>query len=206
MDLFRWFDRKKKSAKDLTAELPPAVRFIKPPVVMTIAEWDRINDETPTQFLQYGWRRGEENEFTRPWDQQLKFAYQHGQQYKIHSMSVMLPNGLGLRAASFISPQIENMGLNTMLILYLSAEVAFKEMPKIDPVTGGATPELSDTLRYIALRMESRIMTVITDSLSGQVLVVLRSWAKNYTIYNNEERWTVSAQTDTTIKKESDKP
>lgn len=204
MDFFGWLGSKRKSAEQVVKEPEPVATLYKPPVVMSIVKWDQIGEETPTQFLQYGWRRGEENEYTRPWDNQLKRAYPLLPGCKIHSMSVLLPNGLGLKAASLISPKIDSMNLPTHLILYISADVDFKEMPVIDAVTGGPTPELSDALRYIALRMESRITSVFTDVFTGQVLVTFRSWALNYSIYNNEKRWTSDDLTDTTIKKESD--
>lgn len=206
MDFFGWLGGKRKSVQEKAAETKPKPVLFKPPVVMSLVEWDSVGNETPTQFLQYGWRRGEDNDFTRPWDRQLKNAYPLLPACKIHSMAVLLPNGLAVRAASMISPDIDALNLNTVLVLYISAEVAFKQMPTIDKITGGATTELNDALRYIALRTESRIMSVFTDSTTGQVLVVFRSWARNYSIYNNEQRWGSDAFADTTIKKESDKP
>lgn len=207
MELFGWFKKKQPKVRAFGAAEQTPVKFIKPPTVMTILREDQICVETPTQFLHYGWRHGEESQFANAWDVQLKHGHKMLPDAKIHSMAIPLPNGLWLRAASYIDPLIDERGAHTALILFLPGSLVYEDMPKMDSITGGPTQELSDAIRYIALRMESRIMSVFTDCDTGEVLVVFKSWRPDYTIHNNEQRWS-NAQlvTDTTIKKESDQP
>lgn len=188
---------------------PTPPKLIKPPIVMSIVEWDSVHQETANQFLQYGWRKGDLNEFTKPWDKMVVNATKLLPGATVRSLSVLLPNGLGLKASEILSPAITSLGLPTVQVLYLSKESSFKEMPLIDILSGGPTRELSVILQYIALRMESKIEAVMTDCDHGKVVVVFKSRALNFTLLNNKERWqggydlTVE---QTTIKKESDKP
>jgi len=192
-----------------TPKRPETPKLVKPPIVMSIVDWDSIHQETANQFLQYGWRRGELNEFTIPWDRQIVNATTQLTGCTVRSLSVLLPNNLGLKASEILSPQITEMGLPTVQILYLSKESSFENMPLIDLLSGGPTRELSETLRYIALRMESKIEAVMTDCDLGKVVVVFKSRALNFTLLNNKERWQGGLDLSveqTTVKKESDKP
>lgn len=203
MSVFSWWHSRG------TANPPVRPKLVKPPIVMSIVEWDSVHQETANQFLQYGWRKGELNEFTKPWDKMVINAARLLPDSTVRSLSVLLPNGLGLKVAEILSPQITELGLSTVQVLYLSKDTVFENMPLIDFLSGGPTRELSETLRYIALRMESKIEAVMTDCDLGRVVVVFKSRALNFTLLNNKERWQGNVDypvEQTTIKKESDKP
>lgn len=192
-----------------TPNPPEQPKLFKPPIVMSIVKWDSIHQETANQFLQYGWRKGELNEFTKVWDKMVINASKLLPGSTVRSLAVLLPNGLGLKAAEILSPKITELGLPTVQVLYISKTTPFEEMPVIDFLSGGITRELSDILHYIALRMESKIEAVMTDCDHGNVVVVFKSRVRNFTLLNNKERWQGAydlAIEQTTIKKESDKP
>lgn len=178
--------------------------LFKPPIVMRISKKGECDGETVGDFISTGWRYNESNEYTQAWDRMLRNAASLLPEGRCRSIELALPNGLRLKAGSIISPEIDALNLPTTFILYISGAVSFEKMPTIDKVVGGPARELLDTLQYIALRMEARISAIMTDPDRGDVLVVYKSWALNYTIYNNKERWTNVSDADTTIKKESD--
>lgn len=203
MGLLKWWSSRS------TPNPPEQPKLKKPPIVMTIVDWEAIHQETANQFLQYGWRKGDLNEFTRPWDKMVVNATKLLTGSTVRSLSILLPNGLGLKAAEILSPQITELGLPTVQVLYIPKEAKLKELPLIDLLSGGPTRELNEILRYIALRMESKIEAVMTDCDLGKVVVVFKSRALNFTLLNNKERWQGAYDLtieQTTIKKESDKP
>lgn len=181
----------------------PGVTVSKPPVVMTIREWERCSDDTSGQFFEYGWRAGEENVYTQPWDDRIRFIGAIVDNIPARSVAFQLPNGLGLKAAEVMSDSLENLGCVTPMVLYIPADVQFGQMRTIDTIMGGPASEFMDTIRYIALRMEAKILAIMTDNKTRVTCVVFESRQINYTLKHNQVRWRSTAGDQNIIRKES---
>ena len=181
---------------------PKTVRYSKPPIVLNILEKDKVFDDTPTQFMGYGWYWGNMTPAVKMIDEMIRTAWgAFGNKGTVIQMTADLTFKLSLKAAQLIPPEhVKRSDSFTSILLYIPAGITFEDFDIIDGITGLPSQGMLDHLRYIAIRLESRITSVTMIHETGEFMVAFQSWQKNYTLEDNDVRWGMKHSDDGTIK------
>lgn len=175
-------------SKQTLPPLPVKAHKHVPPIVLRIGYEETINDDTNLQFLCHGWRYGRDTTLTHALDRLIYEGANNEGKWISLSAIVAIPNGYHVRAVQIAQHENIDYYGEVLIGLYIPADAALGLMERTSLLVGGPTAEMLMLAQYLAMRFESRIISMETD-LAGDVLILFAPWNKQYTLENYYMRW-----------------
>jgi len=159
-----------------------------PPIVLRVGDVSSISDDNHRQFLSYGWRYGKDTPLTQPFDRMMFEGLNGAGEYIVLGVTLPIPDGFHVRAAQVAQHEGIDYYGDALICLFIPGDVRLKGMLRSSSHVGGPTTELMEMIQYLAMRFESRIISIET-ALDGDVLILFSPWNKQYTLENYNMRW-----------------